>query len=72
MRRTLDLCWLNETIRTAAATNSLAEIAPDDKVDRIDVPRRLVREMRLCGPLVGAPALGWNREGRSRHHCRRH
>lgn len=57
MRRTLDLCWLNETIRTAAATNSLAEIAPDDKVERIDVPRRLVREMRLCGPLVGAPAF---------------
>jgi serine protease AprX len=56
-RRVLDVCWLNETIRTATAATALAEIAPDDAIERIDVPRRLVREMRLCGPLVGAPAF---------------
>jgi serine protease AprX len=56
-RRVLDVCWLNETIRTATAATALAEIAPDDAIERIDLPRRLVREMRLCGPLVGAPVF---------------
>ncbi len=56
-RRVLDVCWLNETIRTATAAAALAEIAPDNAIERIDVPRRLVREMRLSGPLVGAPAF---------------
>ncbi len=56
-RRMLDICWLNETIRTAAAARSLAEVAPHHTIERIDLPRRLLREMRLCGPLVGAPVL---------------
>jgi serine protease AprX len=56
-RRLLDLCWLNETIRTAAAAGGLAELAPDSSIERIDLPRRLLREMRLCGPLVGAPVF---------------
>jgi hypothetical protein len=54
-RRMLDVCWLNETIRTAAAASSLGEVAPDAAIACIDVAHRLVREMRLCGPLVGAP-----------------
>jgi serine protease AprX len=57
LRRVLDVCWLNETIRTATAATALAEVAPDNAIERIDVPRRLVKEMRLCGPLVGAPAF---------------
>ena len=56
-RRVLDVCWLNETIRTATVATALAEIAPDAAIERIDVPHRLVREMRLSGPLVGAPAF---------------
>lgn len=56
-RRVLDVCWLNETIRTATVAAALAEIALDNAIERIDVPRRLVREMRLSGPLVGAPAF---------------
>jgi serine protease AprX len=54
-RRTLDVCWLNRTIRTLAAPLALADIVGDRTIDCVDVPRRLVREMRLCGPLVGAP-----------------
>ena len=56
-RRILDMCWLNETIRTAVAAGLLAEVAPDNSIERIDLPRRLMREMRLCGPLVGAPVF---------------
>jgi serine protease AprX len=56
-RRLLDMCWLNETIRTAAAAVSLADVASDPRIEHIDLPRRLEREMRLCGPLVGAPVF---------------
>src|SRR5262249_34441262 len=56
-RRTLDVCWLNETIRTAVAPQAIAEVASDQSITRIGVPRRLVREMNLCAPLVGAPAF---------------
>jgi serine protease AprX len=56
-RRTLDVCWLNCTIRTIAAARDLAEVVADRLIERIDVPQRLVREMRLCAPLVGAPVF---------------
>lgn len=56
-RQVLDVCWLNESIRTAAQPRALAEVAPDRNIDRIDLPRRILREMRFCGPLVGAPAF---------------
>jgi serine protease AprX len=56
-RRTLDVCWLNRTIRTLATPSALSDIVSDRTIDRIDVPQRLVREMRLCGPLVGAPVF---------------
>jgi serine protease AprX len=53
----LDVCWLNETIRTAIPATAVSEVAHDSMVERIGMPRRLVREMRQCGPLVGAPVF---------------
>lgn len=52
------VCWLNRTIRTFAHPMSLSEVAHDDAVERLDVPRRLEAEawqpnMRL----IGLPAL---------------
>jgi serine protease AprX len=53
----LDMCWLNGTIRTAAGPSALADVVADKQVERVDLPQRLVREMRLCAPLVGAPVF---------------
>lgn len=36
------ICWLNRTVRTWAGPESLAEVAADAAVSRIDVPRRLM------------------------------
>jgi len=36
------VCWLNRTVRTWAGPESLTEVAADDAVSRIDVPRRLM------------------------------
>lgn len=38
------VCWLNHTVRTFAHPVALAEVAADDAVTTLDVPRRLVAE----------------------------
>jgi serine protease AprX len=47
-------CWLNRTMRTWVAPNLLAEIMADDKIDRLDVPRRLEAEMLTTMQTVAA------------------
>lgn len=56
------VCWLNRTVRTFAHPMSLSEVAHDEAVERLDVPRRLEAEawqpnMRLIG-LPGLRAAG--------------
>jgi serine protease AprX len=53
----LDMCWLNETIRAAMVPGTLTEVAADGRIERFDLPRRLTREMNVCGVTVGAPAF---------------
>lgn len=53
----LDVCWLNETIRLAMVPGTLTEVAADGRIERFDLPRRLTREMNVCGVTVGAPAF---------------
>lgn len=48
-------CWLNQTVRTIADPMLLAEIAGDDRVSKIDVPRRLMADINETGLLVNAP-----------------
>ena len=50
-RTGLETCWLNHTVRLRAPLELIAEIAGDDAVVRIDVPRRLRR-------LAAAPPSG--------------
>lgn len=49
------VCWLNRTLRSRADPRTLAEIAVDDSVERIDLPRRLQREVNVSARTVGAP-----------------
>jgi serine protease AprX len=53
----LDVCWLNETIRLAMVPGTLTEVAADGRIERFDLPRRLTREMNVCGVTVGAPTF---------------
>ena len=48
------VCWLNQIIRTSVAPQVIAEMAADGLIRRIDVPRRLVREIGATGAVVGA------------------
>ncbi|MFP5317387.1 MAG: S8 family serine peptidase [Acidimicrobiia bacterium] len=50
-------CWLNRTIRSPAHPAALAEVAGDEAVERIDVPRPLEPEVTTSTAVVGAPAL---------------
>ena len=49
------VCWLNQTVRTIADGKTLAEVAADPKISRLDMPRKLVGEIRDTGKLVSAP-----------------
>jgi serine protease AprX len=50
-----EVCWLNRSIRTRVDPRSLAEVVADQKVDRVDLPRRLEAEIRTTSNTVGAP-----------------
>jgi serine protease AprX len=52
-----EVCWLNRTVRSWADARVLAEVAADDSIERIDVPRRLQPELKVSGKTVGAPAF---------------
>ncbi|HSL67565.1 MAG TPA: hypothetical protein VK977_05330, partial [Actinomycetota bacterium] len=38
-------CWLNRTVRTAADPTTIAEVAGEQAITRIDVPRRIQAEV---------------------------
>lgn len=48
-------CWLNQTVRTVSDPLVLGEIAADDRISKIDLPRKLAAEIDQTGPLVEAP-----------------
>ncbi len=48
------VCWLNQTMKTIAGPDSLAEIASDPTIKKLDVPHKLSREINDTGTLVGA------------------
>lgn len=50
-------CWLNGTVRTSADPASLANVAGDPAVDRVDVPRRLEAEVTGTSEVVGVKAF---------------
>lgn len=49
------VCWLNQTVQTIAGLGSLAEMAADPQIVRLDVPRKLSAEISKTGKLVFAP-----------------
>jgi serine protease AprX len=54
------VCWLNHTVRTFAHPVALAEVAADDAITTLDVPRRLQAEAVSFPPnleAVGVPAF---------------
>ena len=56
------VCWLNRTVRTFAHPLSLAEVAQDESVATLDVPRRLTAEgWDLNMTAIGLPA--WRDKG---------
>jgi serine protease AprX len=50
-----DVCWLNQSLRTWVDPRSLAEIAGDDKIHRLDLPHRLEPEVIQVGVKLGVP-----------------
>jgi serine protease AprX len=46
-------CWLNQTIRTTAEPSALAEIASDEQVRHLDIPRRLQAETAVSMKTIG-------------------
>ena len=50
-------CWLNATVRTAGTTPALADVASDDGIRKLDVPRRLSLDVNHTAGIVGAPAF---------------
>jgi serine protease AprX len=49
-----EICWLNRSMRTRVDPRSLAEVAADPQVDRVDLPRRLEAEIGTTARTVGA------------------
>lgn len=53
----VETCWLNSTMRTASTSPALAEVAADEKLKHLDVPRQLVLDISATTKVVGAPAF---------------
>lgn len=51
------VCWLNRSLRAPDLAAALAEVADADEVESLDLARRLVAEIDVTAPLVGAAAL---------------
>lgn len=49
------VCWLNRTVRSWAHPSTLAEVAADASIERIDLPRRLQAEIQVSASTVGTP-----------------
>ena len=50
-----DVCWLNRTLRARSDPGTVADVAADSTVERVDVPRRLEPELTQTASVVGAP-----------------
>ena len=59
-----EICWLNESLRTWTDPRSLAEVAADPKVTRLDLPRRLEPDLFRVAEGAGIPDYR-NRSGRT-------
>lgn len=42
-----EICWLNQTMRTWVDPRLLAEVAADKKIEKIDLPRRVEKEITI-------------------------
>ncbi len=42
-----EICWLNQTMRTWVDPRLLAEVAADEKIEKIDLPRRVEKEIKI-------------------------
>jgi serine protease AprX len=51
---TTQICWLNRTVRTVADPGTLAEVAADPKIERVDAPRMLEPDVMITSVTVGA------------------
>jgi len=49
-----EVCWLNRSIFTRVDPRSLAEVAADPQVNRVDLPRLLEAEIQVTSGTVGA------------------
>jgi serine protease AprX len=60
------VCWLNRSVRSWADPRALAEVAADDSIERIDLPRRLEPEINVSSGTAGAPQFRkrFNRSGK--------
>jgi serine protease AprX len=58
-----EVCWLNRSIFTRTDPRSLAEVAADPQVNRVDLPRLLEAEVHVTSRTVGATQF---REARNR------
>jgi serine protease AprX len=56
----VEVCWLNSTVRSRVPPRMLAEVAAERNLQRIDMPRRLVRELNLSAVTVGGPVFRTN------------
>lgn len=50
-----EVCWLNRTVRSWSDPRSLAEVAADDSIERVDLPRRLEPDISTSAKTAGAP-----------------
>ena len=57
LRGAVQVAWLNRSIRAPLDPKVLADLAAAGEIHRMDLPRRLEREISQSGPVVGAPAL---------------
>lgn len=55
-RPAAEFCWLNQTIRTISDPRLLAELAFDDQIHRVDLPRRMFMEVKHSCKAMGAIA----------------
>ena len=51
-----DVCWLNGTVRVRSNPSTVADVAADPRIERIDVARPIEPELGATAALVGAPA----------------
>jgi serine protease AprX len=51
-----DVCWLNGTVRVRSGPGTIADVAGDPRIERIDVARPIEPDIGATAALVGAPA----------------